>query len=246
MSMKSFIKFMVPSAAIYYTRKNLNKVSFLFHLINFKYVNNRVLKFSYNNKEYNYFWRSYNKTFQNERAVELPIVLDYISKFKGQRILEIGNVVNHYVKQNYDIVDKYEIGDGVLNCDIIDFNPKEKYDLIISVSTFEHIGFDEVLRYSEFKDMKTESMSLLKAIEKTKTLLHPKGIFIFTAPLGFNDFLDDQIENNNLELTESFFFKRVNSLNEWIQVRYEDVRNIKYGRPYPCANGLMIGIFCND
>jgi hypothetical protein len=89
-------------------------------------------------------------------------------------------------------------------------------------------------------------MSLLKAIEKTKTLLNPKGIFIFTVPLGFNDFLDDQIKNNNLNLSETFFLKRVSSLNEWKQVQYEDVQNIKYGQPYPCANGLMIGVFNNN
>jgi hypothetical protein len=109
MNLKSFIKFIIPNRAIYFIRKNINKISFLFYFINFKYIKNRVMKFSFNNEEYSYFWRSYNKTVQNERAIELPIILDYISKYKGQNILEIGNVVSHYLKQNYDIVDKYEM-----------------------------------------------------------------------------------------------------------------------------------------
>jgi len=243
MSLKSIIKFIITSRGVSTIRNNKKRISLLFYFIHFKYIKNRVKNFSFNNKQYSYFWRSYNKTFQNERAIELPIILDYISKSKGQKILEIGNVVSHYLKQNYDIVDKYEIGDGVLNYDINDFNPKENYDLIISISTFEHIGFDEAKRYSETKGINVESFSLLKAIEKTKNLLNPKGKFIFTVPMGFNGFLDDQIKNNNLNLSETFFFKRVSSLNEWKQVQYEDVQNSKYGEPYICANGLMIGVY---
>ena len=92
--------------------------------INYKYLKKKKsLKFNFNNVEYNYFLSCYNSTFQNERAVEIPIVYDYISKFRHQNILEIGNVINHYLKQNYDVVDKYEKGEGVLNYDIIDFTP---------------------------------------------------------------------------------------------------------------------------
>ena len=49
--------------------------------------------------------------------------------------------------------------------------------------------------------------------------------------------------DNKLNLTETLFYKRISSNNKWIQVKYEDIIGIKYNDPYPCANGLLIGIY---
>lgn len=201
--------------------------------------------FNFKGKVYKYFIAIYNTTFLNERAVEIPIIMDYIREFNNRRILEIGNVMSHYFKFNYEIVDKYEKGEGVVNQDIIDFIPKSKYDLIISISTFEHIGFDEAIRYSNEKMSNIRQESLLKAIDKAKSLLNENGVFIFTAPYGFNCFLDSQLKENELELTEILYLKRIDSNNKWIQVNYDDVKDIKYGEPYICANALIIGIYKN-
>ncbi len=207
-----------------------------------KYLD-RSKNFTFNGKEHEYFVALYNTTFENERIVELPIAFDYLSRFEKGNVLEIGNVLSHYREVHYDIVDKYEKQKGVINTDIIDYKPQKGYDLIVSVSTFEHIGFDEVARYGEDKSTPLEQNALIKAIENTKSLLNPNGVFVFTAPLGFNKFLDSLIRENRLGLSNTYFLKRTSPKNYWTQVEYKDIEGIKYNEPYPCANGLMIGVY---
>jgi hypothetical protein len=38
------------------------------------------------------------------------------------------------------VLDKYEQAPGVINEDVVSFSPPQKYDLIVSVSTLEHVG----------------------------------------------------------------------------------------------------------
>jgi hypothetical protein len=113
----------------------------------------------------------------------------------------------------------------------------------VSISTFEHIGFDETKRYGVNKTKIENEENLIQAIEKTKTLLTGDGVFVMTVPLGFNSFLDEKIEKNLLGLSEMLFLKRITKDNKWIQADYDEVKNIKYGVPFICANGLMIGIY---
>jgi len=81
--------------------------------------------------------------WKNERCVEVPLAKSIVDKEKG-RILEMGNVLPHYYKNaRWDVLDKFEKGKNILNADIASFKPKNKYNLILSISTFEHIGLDE-------------------------------------------------------------------------------------------------------
>lgn len=235
--MKKILKRLVPARLRPTMRNNFR---FLYHKVFHKKT------FQFNGVDYLYFFRKYNTTYLNERAVEVPIIVDFIKKCQGKRILEIGNVLKHYFNFGFDIVDKYEKYPGVINVDIIDFNCPEKYDLIVSISTFEHIGYDENLRYGASVDNSIQQNSVLKAIEKTKTLLKPGGVFVFTIPLGFNSFLDSRIENNEINMTELLFLRRTNAMNDWVQVDYAAVKAAKYGHPYICANAVMIGIYRNQ
>ena len=103
-------------------------------------------------RPYRYFYHPYNTTWKNERAVEIPIILDKIQfyHYQGGRILEVGNVLSNYVHFQHDIIDKYDKSEGVINQDVVDFQPAEnendKYDLIVSISTIEHVGWDETPR----------------------------------------------------------------------------------------------------
>ena len=243
--MKSILKFFVPPkirVVLWIIFNRLKNYYLYFIYLSYNKANKY---FDFNGRKFKYFIAPYNTTFQNERAVEIPIMLDYVKKNKNKNILEIGNVLRHYFKSNYDVVDKYEKGIGVFNFDIIDFVPTNKYDLIISISTFEHIGFDEVQRYSDDKYLNIKQDALLTAIEKTKSLLNHNGIFIFSAPIGFNGFLDSQLKNNNLGLTEISFLKRISANNNWTQAQYDDIKEIQYGQPFVSANALIIGIFKN-
>jgi len=241
---KRLLKFLIP------LKSRIGIVKVIFNMKNYwlfiyaKRFRNR--HFAFNGSEYNYYRALYNTTFLNERTVEIPIIVDYIEKFKEKRILEIGNVISHYFKFSYDILDKYEKQEGVINVDIVDFVPEYKYDLIVSISTFEHIGFDEYIKYGKTEVNTIKAATVLKAIEVTKGLLNKNGIFIFTIPLGFNHYLDSKLENNGLKLTSLYYIKRMTVGNEWKQVEYDEVKNIRYGHPYICANCILIGIFKNN
>src|SRR4030042_5946077 len=68
-------------------------------------IHTKLLKkdqtFSFNEKLLNYFYHPYNETWDNERAIEIPIALSFLNENKNKEILEIGNVLSHYVPINH-------------------------------------------------------------------------------------------------------------------------------------------------
>jgi cyclopropane fatty-acyl-phospholipid synthase-like methyltransferase len=149
------------------------------------------------------------------------------------------------MKVKHEVLDKYERGEGIINLDIIDFKPEKKYDLIVSISAFEYIGFDEVSRYAEFKDSSVRRTSLLAAMRTTRSLLKEKGIFVFTVPLGFNKFLDEQAARDGLSLSTAYFLKRISADNKWIEIPANQSVGARYNGPFPCANVLLVGVCTN-
>ena len=79
------------------------------------------------------FYHRYNMTWANERAVEVPIAAEFLRRFDGKRVLEVGNVTTHYLDTEHTVIDKYERGSGIVNEDIADFAPGERFDLILSL-----------------------------------------------------------------------------------------------------------------
>lgn len=108
----------------------------------------------------------YNASWSNERAIEIPLAQERIRQAAGKRILEIGNVLAYYGQVPHEVVDKYERADGVRNIDVVDFHPAAPYDLIISISTLEHVGWDETPR---------DPAKLLRAVTHLTGLLAPGG-----------------------------------------------------------------------
>jgi hypothetical protein len=171
--------------------------------------------------EYPYFHHSYNTTFINERAVEIPYFRQQIeSRLKARkRVLEIGNVLSHYGKPSWDIVDKFEKGEGIINV-----------DLIVAISTFEHIGFDEQPRDDE---------KVIRALDYIKkTLLKQGGELIFSVPAGYNPKIEEHMKLGRIAHSERILMKRIDWKNNWAEtVREEDV----FGLPYALfARGLII------
>jgi hypothetical protein len=190
--------------------------------------------FYFCNNEYHYFIHPYNTTWTNERAVEVPIILEYLKSemLQSKNVLEIGNVLSHYVVTNHDILDKYEVRSDVINQDIVDFNPKIKYDLILSISTLEHVGFDEMPR---------DPNKIIYALNKIQNLLSEGGEAIITLPLGYNEKMDKMITENKIQFDEKYILKRIAFL-KWIEIEWDEINEIKYDKPFPNANGLIIGI----
>jgi hypothetical protein len=169
-------------------------------------------------------------TWNSERAVEIPIFYRIIQQFDPRATLEVGNVLSHYFSIEHDVVDKYERGLGVLNMDIVEFNPNKTYELIISISTLEHVGFDE-----EPRDL----YKVVVALQKLRSWLSYGGSLIVSLPIGYNSFLDAVLREQNLGFTQICCMKRIGHC-EWIQTDYSDIKDTKYNRPFPYANGLVI------
>ncbi len=105
----------------------------------------------------------------------------------------IGNVLSYYYNFEHDVIDKYEVSNGVINEDISTYKTDKKYDAIISISTFEHIGEDE-------KDIGNQRM--IKAFDKVKSLLKPHGIFLVTFPFWGNRYLEEYVTKNNFDIVK--------------------------------------------
>jgi hypothetical protein len=188
--------------------------------------------FNFDGQAYDYFFHPYGATLRGERIVEVPIVLEELRARAAQRVLEVGNVLSHYVACRHDIVDKYERAPGVLNEDILDYRPAHRYDFILSISTVEHIGWNEYEREPE---------KAVQALAHMRTLLAPGGRMLVTLPWGTNPSLDRHIETPGCLFEELRFMKRVSRRNTWRQTTRASLAGARYGDPYPFGNVLVIG-----
>lgn len=189
--------------------------------------------FTFQGSTYNYFFHRYNTTWKHERTVEIPIIWNIVKKYQKKKILEVGNVLSHYFTINHDILDKYEKADNVINEDVTIFDTYKRYDLIVSISTLEHVGWDENPR---------EPGKILHAIKNLKNLLVPGGKMIVTLPLGYNLEMDRFLRENKMEFNKRYYLKRISEDNKWTEVNWNDVLNVKYNYPFFNANGLVVGI----
>jgi hypothetical protein len=194
-------------------------------------------KFNFNGRKLSYFRHNFNFAYENERTIEVAIVEDFLRQLaKDARILEVGNVLTHYGFNNItrDVLDKYDPAPHVINKDVVNYNPQVKYDAIFSISTLEHVGWDEDVRDPE---------KIIAAVANlTSNCLAPHGVMLVTVPLGYNTFFDEQLSKGSSYFSEKYFFKRISSKNVWRQVDYVDLVGVKFGQPYNNANAMCIGI----
>ena len=102
--------------------------------------------FKFNGNEYEYNYVRQDQAYRSERVVEIPLAKEFIAGNQNTRLLEIGNTTQQYMGEAkiwWDVVDRYERAKGVHNEDLLAFKPSENYDSILSISTLEHVGFDE-------------------------------------------------------------------------------------------------------
>jgi len=204
----------------YLLRKGLAYLSYI-PLTKYYQITRRNKRFKYQGSNHRYFYELYNATWRNERAVEIPIVelaiFNYTMKQLGSgeeiRTLEIGNVLSHYVRTWHDTLDKYEKSHGIINEDITTFKPKEKYDLVISISTLEHVGIDET---------PPNPSKLIEALFNIKkNILKPGGTMLATVPVGYNGCLDQllTLEPDLFSSIHCMWRKNHTSL-DWIEVEW--------------------------
>jgi SAM-dependent methyltransferase len=194
---------------------------------------NRATYFKFKNEEFKFFISTYNNTWDNERGVEVAIFKKFLDDGikDHKRILEIGNVLNKYfTEKKWDIVDKFEKAVGVINEDIAEYTPPKKYDMILSISTLEHVGFDDDSVDPEVVD---------RALENIKSMLNIGGVFVFSDPLGYNKAWDKKIFENSYDLDDIIYLKRT-GYRDWVESSLLSVAGVEYDFPYSNANALAI------
>lgn len=191
----------------------------------------REKTFQFSGQTYEYLYHPYNRTWKNERGVEIPIFRKLLVEHNDQRVLEVGNVLSHYFPVNHEVVDKYEVSPGVINQDIIEFVPQDRYDLIVSISTLEHVGWDE---------QPQKPIKLLQAIEHLRTrCLAPSGKLVASLPIGYNRYFDELLNSCKSPFTSQQFMKRISDQNYWIESDWTQCRDVPYGRFV--AHAIVIG-----
>lgn len=189
-------------------------------------------RFTMRGEKYPYYAGTYNSAWHNERTVEIAIALRFIERYNGRRILEVGNVLSHYGAAPHEVVDKYEAGPGVLNVDVLDYRPDDRYDLIVCVSTLEHVGWDEDV---------ADPTKPVRAVEHLVGLLAPGGALLVTVPLGYNPHVDRALRTDAFALDDIAYLKRISRDNRWREIDKSDVGVVRYGLPFPAANVVAVG-----
>ena len=192
--------------------------------------------FSWEGRRVPYVHHRYNHTWANERAVEVALAAAELERAAGSRVLEVGNVMAHYLVEvppghARTVVDKYEQAPGVLNTDVADLDAGGAYDLVLSVSTLEHVGWDE-----EVVDPEKPG----RALALLKDSLAPGGRLWTTLPVGYNPHLDERLRAGEYGFTRLRALRRERSRNVWREVPLPEVWDAEYDRLLYTAHGVVI------
>jgi SAM-dependent methyltransferase len=188
--------------------------------------------FSFQSRRYAYFLHNYNITWSNERAVEIPIVWAEVRARRGQRLLEVGNVLSHYFAVDHEVIDKFEKATTVRNEDVASFRSPHPYDLIVSISTLEHVGWDEQPR---------DPGKIACALANLRDHLAPGGRLLVTLPLGYNPAMDALLAARALPFDRCHYLRR-EGFTTWSEAEWPAVAGSTYGERWPGTRGLVIGV----
>lgn len=195
----------------------------------FRLLRGRV-PFEFGGERYGHFLHPF--ILDNERTVEVPLALRRVERHRGGRILEVGNVLSAFARFDHVVVDKYEKARGIINEDIMDYRPDRPFNLILCISTLEHVGWDETPRDDE---------KIPRALDAMRALLAPGGEALITLPLGYNPTLDCLLADNALHFDAMGYLRRVSADNRWVEASREEVAGAAFDRPFSCANALVVG-----
>lgn len=185
--------------------------------------------FSFDGLRLAYFYDRYNLTWLNERAVEVPLARRALAR--GGRRLEVGNVLAHYGHRDHEIVDKYERAPGVRNVDVLALDPDLRWDVVISISTVEHVGLDD------------EPFDPRRAVEAVRLLagaVAPGGELLITVPVGYNTALDDGLLAGEVPEVRIDALLHTGRGPRWRQVAPEEAAASPYDFAEKTARGLFV------
>jgi SAM-dependent methyltransferase len=187
--------------------------------------------FELDGQRYRYLYSRHKFTWLTERAVEVPVAQALVDEHAPDRVLEIGNVLSHYRLQQHVVVDKYEQAPGVLNRDVLDLGGLGQFDLIVAVSTLEHVGWDESPREPE---------KAQRAVDVLRSLLAPGGLLAITVPVGYNPAFDAALRCGEVPLHRAAALRRAGG-TRWREVEPAAVWSVPYDFLLYRARGVVFG-----
>ena len=167
-------------------------------------------------------------TWRTERCVEIALGGRALQSRRPEDVLEVGNVLPLAGIAGHTVVDKYEEGPGVLNVDIIDFDPGRTYELVVSISTLEHVGWDEVPEEPD------------KAATALEHIAQLGEKLLVTIPVGVHQRLESAFLTGPFD--DIAFLVKTGRLARWAQRPIEERSRVRYGAPYAYGNGILVGM----
>lgn len=186
-------------------------------------------RFTFDGLQLPYFYDRYNNTWLNERAVEVPLARTAL--VRGGQVLEVGNVLGHYGHSDHDVVDKYERSPGVQNIDVLELDPERRWDVVIAISTVEHVGVDDVPR---------DATRGLAALRLLVAAVRPGGRLLVTVPVGYNPVLDAALVAGEVGGVRTLGLLHVGAGPRWREVPAAQAAQAPYDFGARSACGLLI------
>lgn len=188
--------------------------------------------FTWGGERLPYFHGTYHYTWMGERNVEIALAERLFAAHPGAKVLEVGNVTAHYLDVDHTVVDKYETAPGVINVDVVDIDfPPGTFDLVVAISTLEHVGFDEDVRDPE---------KPARAVEHLKSLVAPGGTLWVTHPVRYNPALDAGLRSGEIAFDSLRALRRTPQRNVWREVPVDDVWDAEYDWFIFAAHGVVV------
>ncbi len=155
-----------------------------------------------------------------------------VERAAGKRVLEVGNVLSHYRPETHVVLDKYEHAPGVLNRDVLELGDLGQFDLIVAISTLEHVGWDEAPR---------DPGKPIRAIRALRSVLAPGGLLVLTAPVGYNPVLDAALRSGEAGLSRVAALRRDPGTGRWRELAPADIWTTPYDFLIFRARAVLFG-----
>jgi hypothetical protein len=181
--------------------------------------------FQFNGGQYSYHDAKYNTSRYNERAVEVPIGLDFLTQH-SENLLEVGAVLPYYSDTPHTVIDLTDGHEMVTRANVLTYHVETLYSAAISISTLEHVG-------DGYEDT-------LRSMQYIQYLLEPNAPYLFTIPHGYNANLDKAIQSGNAPVDNVYHMTKVDAIKHiWKQSDgYEEYK--PYNKFSPNANSIYI------
>lgn len=190
--------------------------------------------FRYAGRDFAMLDHPYNRTLFSERGVEVPVAVAFVDSFAAGAVgLEVGNVLSHYGPVHHRVVDKYERASGVENRDVFEIRADVPFDFIVTVSTVEHVGWDEPER---------DLTAAVRAIDHLRSLLRHDGRLLVTAPLGYNPALDTLALGGDSGADHAEVLVR-DAHDNWSATDRPEIHQLRYLHERGSAGALWIAEF---